>query len=90
MYSYMRLPMGIAGVPDISQEEMSDLMRTLEYVRTYLDDLLVITKGSFDDNLVKIEAALKQLHGAKLRVKKGLNPNRKRYQLYMQFCHRRT
>jgi hypothetical protein len=44
-YSYKRLPMGIAGSPNIFQEKMSDLMVTLEFVRTYLDDLLIITKG---------------------------------------------
>ena len=55
----MRLPMGVAGSPDIFQEKMSDLMQTLVYVRTYLDDLLVITKVTFDDHLVKAEASLK-------------------------------
>jgi hypothetical protein len=39
-YSYNRLPMGIAGSPDISQGKMSKLMESLEYVRAYLDDLL--------------------------------------------------
>ena len=58
-YSYMRLPMGVAGSPDIFQEKMSDLMRALEFVRTYLDDLLVITKGTFDDHLVKVKVVLK-------------------------------
>ena len=40
----------------------------LTYVRTYLVDLVVITKGLFDDHLVKIEAVLKQLRRAKLCV----------------------
>jgi hypothetical protein len=31
-YSYKRLPMGIAGSPDIFQSEMSELMESLEYV----------------------------------------------------------
>ena len=31
-YSYKRLPMGIAGSPDIFQEKMSNLMVTLEFV----------------------------------------------------------
>ena len=53
-YSYKRLPMGIAGSPDIFQEKMSDLMATLEFVRTYLDDLLIITKGSLEDHLEKL------------------------------------
>jgi len=67
-YSYLRLPMGIAGSPDIFQEKMSDLMRNLIYVRTYLDDLLVITKGTFDDHLVKIEKVFIRLQEARLRV----------------------
>ena len=37
-YSYKRLPMGIAGLPDIFQEKISNLMATLEFVRTYLVD----------------------------------------------------
>ncbi len=31
-YSYKRLPMGIAGSPDIFQEKMSNLVATLEFV----------------------------------------------------------
>jgi hypothetical protein len=41
-YSYKRLPMGIAGSPDIFQAEMMKLMESLEYVRAYIDDLLCI------------------------------------------------
>ena len=67
-YSYLRLPMGIAGAPDIFQEKMSDLMRTLEYVRTYLDDLLCISNGTFQDHLNKVEVVLQRLQKAKLRV----------------------
>ncbi len=43
-YSYKRLPMGIAGSPDIFQGKMSELMESLEYVRACLDDLLCISK----------------------------------------------
>ncbi len=46
-YSYKRLLMGIAGSLDIFQETMSDLMATLKFVRTYLDDLLIITIGAW-------------------------------------------
>jgi hypothetical protein len=48
-YSYLRLPMGYAGYTDIFQAEMMDLMEALEYVRAYIDDLLVITRGSLED-----------------------------------------
>ena len=50
-YSYNRLPMGIACAPDIFQNEMATLMEELEFVRVYLDDLLVISKGSLEDHL---------------------------------------
>ena len=58
-YSYMCLPMGIAGSPDIFQEKMSGLMESLEFVRTYLDDLLTLTKGTYDDHLLKLRMVLR-------------------------------
>jgi hypothetical protein len=54
-YSYKRLPMGVAGSPDIFQSKMSELMATLEFVRTYLDDLLCITKGDLKDHLSRLK-----------------------------------
>ena len=53
-YSYLRLPMGVACSPDIFQAKMSELMATLEFIQTYLDDLLCIAKGSLDDHLAKL------------------------------------
>jgi hypothetical protein len=58
-YSYKRLPMGIAGSPDIFQRTMSELMESLEYVRAYLDDLLCISKLSLEDNQEKLEEVLR-------------------------------
>ena len=57
-YSYQRLPMGITGSPDIFQSKMSDLMMALEYVRTYLDDLLIISKACLDDHLEMLRLVL--------------------------------
>ena len=67
-YSYIRQPMGIAGSPDIFQEKMSALMDQLEYVRTYLDDLLVLTKDTYVDHLEKLRVVLTRLQDAGLRV----------------------
>ncbi len=67
-YSYLRLPMGFAGSADIFQVEMGNLMASLEYVRAYIDDLLVITKGSLDDHLTKLEAVFIRLRDAGLKV----------------------
>ncbi len=58
-YSYKRLPMGIAGSPDIYQAKMSELMESLDYARAYIDDLLCISKRSFEDQLEKLEEVLK-------------------------------
>ncbi len=74
-YSYKTLPMGIAGSPDIFQEKMSDLMATLEFIRTYLDDLLIITKGSLEDHLEKLSMVLIRLQEAGL----GINANKSNF-----------
>jgi hypothetical protein len=60
--------MGIKGSPDIFQEEMLELMETLEYVRAYLDDLLCISKLSLEDHLEKLEEVLRQIRDAGLKV----------------------
>jgi hypothetical protein len=67
-YPYKRLPMGIAGPPDIFQGKMLELMETLDYVRAYLDDLLCISKLSLKDHLEKLEQVLRQLQDAGVKV----------------------
>ena len=62
-YSYLRLPMGVACAPDIFHAKMSELMSTLKFVRAYIDDLLCITKGSFEDHLNKLREVLTRLQG---------------------------
>jgi hypothetical protein len=58
-YSYKRLPMGIAGSPDIFQGKMLELIKSLEFVRAYLDDLLCISKLSLEDHQEKLEEVLR-------------------------------
>jgi hypothetical protein len=67
-YSYLRLPMGYAGSADIFQAEMMNLMEGLEYVRAYIDDLLVITRGSLEDHLEKLREVLRRLRNAGFKV----------------------
>ncbi len=67
-YSYKRFPIGIGGSPDIFHANMSELMESLECERSYIDDLLRISKGSFEDQLEKLEEVLKQLCNADLKV----------------------
>jgi hypothetical protein len=55
-YKYKRLPMGIKITPDVFQNVMSKLVQDMEYVKTYLDDLLILTNNSFKDHLLKFFA----------------------------------
>jgi hypothetical protein len=43
-------------------------MATLEFVQSYLDDLLCITKGSLADHLDKLRQVLTRLQDAGLKV----------------------
>jgi hypothetical protein len=67
-YSYQRLPMGFAGPADIFQAKMGNLIAALEYVRAYIDNLLVITKSSHNDHLDKLEQVFIKLHDAGLKI----------------------
>ncbi len=67
-YLYQRLPMGFAGLADIFQAEMGNLMATLEYVRAYIGNLLVITKGNLDDHLDKLKQVFIQSRDAGLKI----------------------
>jgi rRNA pseudouridine-1189 N-methylase Emg1 (Nep1/Mra1 family) len=61
--------MGVACSPDIFQATMSELMAILEFIRTNIDDLLCITKGSLDDHLAKLRSVLIRLQDAGLKIK---------------------
>ena len=60
--------MGLCNAPDIFQQKMSELMSDIEYARAYIDDLLIISNGSFEDHLQKVEVVLQRLHDAGLKV----------------------
>jgi hypothetical protein len=47
---------------------MSKLVQDMEYVKTYLDDLLILTNHSFKDHLLKLEMVLARLSTAGMRV----------------------
>ena len=67
-YEYQKLPMGLCNSPDIFQENMSDLFRGFDYVREYIDDLLITSSGFLQDHLSKVEQVLQRLQKAGLRV----------------------
>ena len=60
--------MGVMCAPDIFQDRMYDLMSEIECARAYLDDLLALSRGSFNEHLIDLEKVLKRLSEANLRV----------------------
>ena len=50
--------MGLCNSPDIFQEKMNEIFAGFEYVRAYIDDLLIISNNSYDDHLEKLDKVL--------------------------------
>ena len=59
---------GLCNSPDIFQEKMNEIFVGFEYVRAYIDDLLIITKGDLEDHLEKVEQVLHKLQEKGLKV----------------------
>ena len=60
--------MGISSAPDIFQNIMSDLLGDLDFARTYIDDILIVLDGSFEDHMHKLSIVLKRLETAGFRA----------------------
>ena len=51
-----------------STKKISDLTAGLEFVPTYLDDLLIISNSTFEDHLCQLQEVLRRLRRAGLKV----------------------
>ena len=60
-YKYKKLPMGLKIAADVFQREMSKLMDGIEGVLIYIDDLLLITKGTFEEHIQAIKQILTRM-----------------------------
>jgi predicted aspartyl protease len=67
-YEYQRLPMGLCNSPDIFQEKMTELLEGLDTVRVYIDDILHVTKGSWEQHLDVLNKVFNRLRQAGLKV----------------------
>ena len=65
--------MGLCNSPDKFQEKMNELFYGLEYVRTYIDNLLIISNMSFEDHINKLDKVLSKLKpkGFKVNAEKN-------------------
>ena len=60
--------MGLCNSPDIFQEKMNELFAGLDYVRTYIDDLLCISNGTYEDHLDKLDKVLSILKKSDFKI----------------------
>ena len=53
--------MGVANSPDIFQQKMNNLFHGFGFIRAYMDDMLILTKGDWTDHIQKLESTLNKL-----------------------------
>ena len=61
-----RLTMGVRKSPDIFQKKINNIFRGFEFIRAYIDDLLIITKDDWYNHLENLELTLKKLKDNRL------------------------
>ena len=54
--------MGVTNSPDIFQQKMIYLFHGFEFIRAYIDNLLILTKGDWTGHLQKLELTLNKLN----------------------------
>ena len=60
--------MELYNSPDIFQEKINEFFNSLEYVRAYIDDLLIINKNIFEDHLNKVKIVLNKLNAIGFKI----------------------
>ena len=60
-YRYKCLTMEVSNSLDIFQEKMNEMFRGFEFILSYIDDLLIITKGDWSNHLENLELTLQKL-----------------------------
>ena len=67
-YEYHKLPMGLCSSQHIFQKKINELFNGLEYIRTHIDALLIISNESFEDHISKLDKVLSKLNQKGFKV----------------------
>ena len=67
-FRYRRLPMGVTCSQDIFQAKIYELLGDIEGIRAYIDDILVINKGSFQNHLEQLEEVFRRCQKMNLKM----------------------
>ena len=60
--------MGLCNSPDIFLRKNDHIFNGLEYIKVYIDDRLIISKGNFEDHLNNVKIVLKKLKTACFKI----------------------
>ena len=66
-YHYKHLPMGVANSPDIFQHKINYLFQGFEFIRTYIYDLLILTKQYWTYHVQELEITINKLKESGLK-----------------------
>ena len=67
-FRYNRLPMGMCSLGDIFQDKVNKLLGDVEAVKTYIDDILVLSKESFYKHTEKLRIIYGKLNAKYLKL----------------------
>ena len=72
-FKFEVMPFGLTNMPETFQRMMDTLLKNLDFVRVYIDDIVIHSKTE-DDHLENLRETLKLTvaHGLKLKLNKSL------------------
>jgi len=75
-YEWCRLPFGVVMGPMIFQDRIAQITEGLNwnYVLAYIDDIIVITKGDYENHLEVLQQVLDRLRKYPLRLRREVFP----------------
>ena len=65
-FRYNKLPMGMCISGDIFQAKVNELLGDIDGVKAYIDDILVLNKGTFTDHIEQLRICFRRIQVAGL------------------------
>ena len=67
-FCYNSLPMGYSGSSDVFQHALGMMFADLDNVLVYIDNIIVVGTGSFDNHMLQLVEVLTRLEKKNLQV----------------------
>ena len=61
--------MGVSVAPDIFQEKICDSFHYVEHVRVFIDNLLIVSHGTYEEHIAELDVVLNRLSNAGIKCK---------------------